>query len=231
MEIRLIDIKKTILSDNQDLADQIRSRLRASKVSMLNLMSSPGAGKTSLILETVRRLKDQLRIGVIEGDIESVVDSEKMIAAGIPAVQLRTGGECHLDAPMVEEALKAIDLSTLDMIIVENVGNLVCPAEFDTGASLKVMILSVPEGDDKVLKYPLMFSVCDALVVNKMDYLSMSDFDMTVLRERAMKLNPRIRMFETSCKSGEGLDDWCRWLAGEVSAAIGLGEVNREHVD
>lgn len=220
MEIRLIDIKKMILSDNQDLADQIRRRLQSSKVFMLNLMSSPGAGKTSLILETVRRLSNDLRIGVIEGDIESVVDSEKIAAEGIPAVQLRTGGECHLDAPMIDEALKTMDLDRFDMIIIENVGNLVCPAEFDTGATRRAMILSVPEGDDKALKYPLMFSVCDALVVNKIDYLSMSDFDMAVLRERAHKLNPQIRIFETSCKTGEGLDDWCRWLRGEVSGVI-----------
>ena len=214
--IRLIDIKEMILSDNQDLADQIRGRLRSHNVFMVNLMSSPGAGKTSLILETIRRMKDDFRIGVIEGDIESLVDSEKIVAEGVPAVQLRTGGACHLDAPMVDEALKTMDLNTLDVIVIENIGNLVCPAEFDTGAMVKAMILSVPEGDDKVLKYPLMFSVCDALVVNKIDYRPFSDFDMIVLKERVRRLNPRIEIFETSCRTGEGIEGWCRWLRREI---------------
>jgi hydrogenase nickel incorporation protein HypB len=210
--IRLIDIKTAILSDNQGLADQIRKKLESHKTFMLNLMSSPGSGKTSLIVETIRHLKNDLRIGVIEGDIESIVDSEKIAAEGIPAVQLRTGGACHLDAPMIDEALKTMDLDALDLVVIENVGNLVCPAEFDTGASRRVMILSVPEGDDKVLKYPLMFSVCDALVVNKIDYLNLSDFDVARLKERVRKLNPRIQVFETSCRTGEGLDDWCEWV-------------------
>ena len=181
------------------------------------LTGATGAGKTSLIVETIRRLKDEFRIGVIEGDIESLVDSEKITAEGIPAVQLRTGGACHLDAPMIDEALKTMDLEALDLIIIENVGNLVCPAEFDTGAARKAMILSVPEGDDKSLKYPLMFAECDALVVNKTDCLSLFDFDMAALRNRVMKLNPHIYILETSCRTGEGLDDWCRWLESEMS--------------
>lgn len=216
--IRLIDIKEAILSDNQDLADQIRRRLEAMKVFMLNLMSSPGAGKTSLIVETIRRMKEEFRIGVIEGDIESIVDSEKVMTEGIPAVQLRTGGACHLDAPMIDEALKTMDLDAFDVILIENVGNLVCPAEFDTGAMRKAMILSVPEGDDKVLKYPLMFSVCDALVVNKIDYRTLSDFDTVTLRERVRKFNPGIQIFETSCRTGEGIDEWCRWLRREIAS-------------
>ena len=220
MDIHLIDIKKAILTENRDLADQIRSKLRLNKVFMLNLMSSPGAGKTSLVLETIRRMKNDIRIGVIEGDIESQVDSEKIAAEGIPAVQLRTGGSCHLDAPMIEAGLKALALDSLDLIIVENVGNLVCPAEFDTGASRKAMILSVPEGDDKVLKYPLMFSVCDALVINKIDYLPLTDFNVSAVKDRARKLNPEIAIFETSCRTGEGLDDWCRWLKKEMAAGL-----------
>ena len=216
MDVEYIDIKKAVLSDNQDLAEQIRQELGSKKVFMINLMSSPGAGKTTLLLETIRRMKNDVRIGVIEGDIESLVDSEKIAAEGIPAVQLRTGGACHLDAPMISTGLNTLALDNLDLIFIENVGNLVCPAEFDTGAARKVMILSVPEGDDKVLKYPLMFSVCDALVVSKIDYMPLSDFDMGALKERVRVLNPEIAIFETSCRTGEGMDEWCGWLKGEM---------------
>ncbi len=216
-DIRLIDIREEILSDNQHLADEIRQDLLRESVFMLNLMASPGAGKTSLILETIRRLKDEFRIAVIEGDIDSVVDAEKVAALGIPAVQLRTGGACHLDAPMIRMALDGMDLSVLDLLVIENVGNLVCPAEFDTGATKRAMILSVPEGDDKPLKYPLMFTVCDALVVNKIDYLPDPGFDMAVMKERAFRLNPDIRIFEVSCRTGEGLDVWVRWLRAQVA--------------
>ena len=183
--IRLVEIKEEILSDNQELAGKIRADLGRHGVFMLNLMSSPGAGKTSLILRTLSTLRDRVRIGVIEGDIASSVDAEKVSREGVPAVQVRTGGFCHLDAPMIDRALKELDLADLDCIIIENVGNLVCPAEFDTGSQRRAMILSVPEGDDKPLKYPLMFSVCDALVVNKVDYLGTSDFDLERLREIA----------------------------------------------
>ncbi len=217
--IRLIDIKKAVLSDNAHLADEIRQRLRDNHLFMINIMASPGAGKTSLILATIQELKAHCRIGVIEGDIESMVDSEKIAAQGVPAVQLRTGGACHLDAPMVAGALDEMPLAALDLVIIENVGNLVCPAEFDTGAQRRVMILSVPEGDDKVLKYPLMFSVCDALVVNKTDYLGLSDFDMSLFRKRVLSLNPDIRIFETSCRTGQGVDAWCDWLREEMAAA------------
>jgi hydrogenase nickel incorporation protein HypB len=217
-DVYLIDIKKAVLSDNQDLAEQIRDHLLSQNVFMLNLMASPGAGKTCLLLETIRRMKNDVRIGIIEGDIESQIDSEKIAAEGIPAVQLRTGGACHLDAPMINEALKTMDINAFDMIVIENIGNLVCPAEFDTGAMRKAMILSVPEGHDKVFKYPLMFSVCDALVVSKIDYISTSDFDMDVLQEQARKLNPRIQIFKTSCRTGEGIDDWCRWLRSEMAS-------------
>lgn len=215
-DIRLIDIREEILSDNQNLADEIRERLRDNGVFMLNLMSAPGSGKTSLIIETIRRLKDEFRIGVIEGDIDSLVDSEKIAAEGISAVQLRTGGACHLDAPMIETALATMDLENFDLLIIENVGNLVCPAEFDTGAAKKAMILSVPEGDDKVLKYPLMFSVCDALVINKIDYLGLSDFNQDLLKERVQMLNRGINIFAVSCRTGEGIDEWCDWLRREI---------------
>ncbi len=216
--IRLIEVKEEILADNGKIAEKIRKRLRSRQVFMLNLMASPGGGKTSLIIETLRSLKDLFRTAVIEGDIDSMVDAEKVAQEGIPAVQLRTGGACHLDAVMVDLALREMDLFALDLIIVENIGNLVCPAEFDTGATKNVMILSVPEGDDKPLKYPLMFTICDALVVNKIDYLTIADFDMKVLKERVLKLNPKIMIFEVSCKTGEGIPAWAQWLKAEVEA-------------
>jgi hydrogenase nickel incorporation protein HypB len=185
---------------------------------LVNLMSSPGSGKTSLILQTIAGLKDSLKLGVIEADIDSMVDAEKVAAKGIRAVQLKTGGFCHLDATMVTQGIDALSVGDLDLVIIENVGNLVCPAEFDTGAHKNVMILSVPEGDDKPLKYPLMFSICDVLLVNKIDYLSLSDFDMEAMRKRVLALNSRIEIIEVSCKTGAGIDKWVGWLKKEVAA-------------
>ena len=181
-------------------------------------MSSPGAGKTTLILKTAEALKDEVRMAVIEADIDSVVDAEKVASQGIDAIQLRTGGFCHLDASMVSKGLDALDLDALDFVIIENVGNLVCPAEFDTGAIKNAMILSVPEGDDKPLKYPLMFTVCDVLLVNKIDYLEYSDFDLAAMKERASALNPNIEIIETSGKTGHGIDLWAKWLKQEIRA-------------
>lgn len=215
-EIKLIDVRKNILSDNENQADLIREDLRKKKVFMVNIMASPGAGKTSVIIQTLRRLKDTLRIGVIEGDVESTVDSEKILKEGVPAVQIQTGGACHLDSPMISAGLNNLDLGSLDLVFIENIGNLICPAEFDTGANLQVMILSVPEGDDKVLKYPLMFTVCDVLLVNKVDYLAITDFNMELLKRRVHELNPLMRIFEVSCKTGEGMDTWCEWLKNQV---------------
>ena len=220
-EIQLIEIKEDILSDNKNLADDLRKRLKQEKTFVLNLMSSPGAGKTSVILRTIAALKDRFHIGVLEADIDSIVDSEKVASTGVQAVQLRTGGFCHLDAPMVMKGLDAFDLKSLDLVIIENVGNLVCPAEFDTGAIKNAMILSVPEGDDKPLKYPLMFSVCDVLLVNKIDYLGLSDFDMDILKKRVMSLNSNITIIEVSCKTGDGIDEWAAWLGREVERFIG----------
>jgi len=217
-DIRLIDIKEEILSENKGLADQIRRKLAKEKVFMLNLMGSPGSGKTSLILKMIESLSDRYRIAVVEADIDSLVDSEKVAEMGIRAVQIRTGGFCHVDAAMMEKALESLPLGELDLIILENVGNLVCPAETDTGAVRDVVILSVPEGDDKPLKYPLIFTVCDALVVNKIDYMELADFDLDLVGERAAALNARIRLFNLSCKTSIGLDEWLRWLEQEVSA-------------
>jgi hydrogenase nickel incorporation protein HypB len=217
-DIRLVEIKEKIFADNDRLAAEIRDGLKQKGVFMLNLMASPGGGKTSLIVQTLRGLKGDFRAAVIEGDIDSMVDAEAVSREGVPAVQIRTGGACHLDAVMVDRAIKEMDPDRLDVVFIENIGNLVCPAEFDTGAARNVMILSVPEGDDKPLKYPLMFTVSDALVVNKIDYLPLTDFDMKALRERVLRLNPGIRIFEVSCKTGEGIPAWIEWLKGEIRA-------------
>jgi hydrogenase nickel incorporation protein HypB len=217
MPVRIIEVKEEILADNIKQAATIREELRQKKTMLLNLMSSPGSGKTSLILQTITGLKDSLKLGVIEADIESAVDAEKVAAQGIPAIQLRTGGFCHLDATMVEKGIDALSVHNLDLLIIENVGNLVCPAEFDTGAHKNVMILSVPEGDDKPLKYPLMFSICDVLIVNKMDYIALSDFNLDTLRKRVLTLNPRITIIEVSCKTGTGIESWIDWLKKEVA--------------
>jgi hydrogenase nickel incorporation protein HypB len=219
-EIRLIEVKEDILSDNEALASELRDKLRQMKTFMLNLMASPGAGKTSLILQTIDALKDEFRIGIIEADIESMVDSQKVAERGVKAVQLRTGGFCHVDAAMVSQGLDALDPQDLDLIILENVGNLVCPAEFETGALRKSMILSVPEGDDKPLKYPLMFSVCDALVVNKIDAMGIFDFDIEAMKQRVQVLNPEIEIVPVSCKTGEGIDSWIDWLRREIKAVV-----------
>jgi hydrogenase nickel incorporation protein HypB len=217
-EIRLIDVRKCILADNENQAQMIRQNLSGKRVFMLNVMASPGAGKTSLIIQTIRRLKEKIRIAVIEGDIESTVDSEKIQAEGVQAVQIRTGGACHLDAPMITAALDHLDLEKIDLIFIENIGNLICPAEFDTGSHLQAMILSVPEGDDKILKYPLMFSVCDVLLVNKTDYLDGSDFNMELLCRRAHEINSHVQIFDVSCKIGTGLQEWSQWLENKVQA-------------
>jgi hydrogenase nickel incorporation protein HypB len=222
--VRLIQVKEDIRADNQATAAALRKRLAETKTFLLNLMSAPGAGKTQTILRTVEELQDRFRVGVIEADIASTVDAERVAARGIRAVQLNTGGFCHLDASMVAKGLDGLDLDSLDVVIIENVGNLVCPAEFDTGAVRNAMILSVPEGDDKPLKYPLMFTVSDALLVNKIDYLGLSDFDVGVMRERVLRLNPRIEIFEVSAKTGQGVKQWAAWLGREAATFIGRGK-------
>ncbi len=219
-EIRLIEVKEDILSDNEALASELRTKLRQMKTFMLNLMASPGAGKTSLILQTIDALKDEFRIGIIEADIESMVDSQKVAERGVKAVQLKTGGFCHVDAAMVSQGLDVLNPQDLDLIILENVGNLVCPAEFETGALRKAMILSVPEGDDKPLKYPLMFSICDALVVNKIDAMGIFDFDIETMKQRVQVLNPEIEIIPVSCKTGEGIDGWIDWLHHEIETVV-----------
>jgi hydrogenase nickel incorporation protein HypB len=215
-EIRLIEVKEGVLAENARDAQQLRDRLKDKGIFLLNLMASPGAGKTSLIVQTIHALSQRLRMAVVEADIDSSVDAETVSRAGVQAVQLRTGGLCHLDATMVARGIEGLDLDGLDLIILENVGNLVCPAEFDTGAHASAMILSVPEGDDKPLKYPLMFTKCRALVVNKIDALGIFDFNPDLLRERAGQLNPDLTVLPLSCKTGEGVQGWIDWLEDEI---------------
>lgn len=217
-EIRTITLKQNILANNDRAADGLRAQLKAERTFLLNLMSSPGSGKTTTLKATIARLKDKLRIGVMEADIDSDVDARAIAETGVKSIQLHTGGMCHLDAGMTEQGLKELGTADLDFAILENVGNLVCPAEFDTGAVKNVAILSVPEGHDKPLKYPLMFEVCQALIINKIDVLPYFDFDMDKVREFALKRNPNIEIFPISAKTGEGVDAWCSWLEVQVRA-------------
>ena len=217
-QVRIIEIKESIFADNDREADRIRGELKAERTYLLNLMSSPGAGKTTTLLRTIETLKDELRIGVMEADIDSSVDAEKIAETGVKSIQLHTGGMCHLDAGMTEQGLRELGTEDLDLVVLENVGNLVCPAEFDTGAVKSAMILSVPEGHDKPLKYPLIFTVCDALVINKIDVLPYFDFDMEKVVEYAHQRNPNLKIFPVCAKTGEGIGAWADWLRAEVNA-------------
>ncbi len=219
-----IPVVRNILEANERLAAANRRRFEEAGVLAINLMSSPGAGKTSLLERTIDGLAGQLRIAVIEGDIQSSYDAERIQKKGVQAVQINTDGACHLDGNMVQQALIPLDLSSLDLLIIENVGNLVCPAEFNLGEHHKVMILSVAEGDDKPLKYPLMFQLSSVLLINKIDLLPHIDCSVEVIRDRARQLNPRQQVFEISCRTGEGLDAWCQWLQtrlGEYRKSLG----------
>ena len=195
---------------------RLRPELKQSGTFLLNLMSSPGSGKTTALLRTIEALKDELRMGVMEADIDSDVDARRIAEAGVKSIQLHTGGMCHLDAEMTRQGLAGLGTGGLDLVILENVGNLVCPAEFDTGAVKNAIILSVPEGHDKPLKYPLIFTVCDALLINKTDVLPYFDFDMDKVVEYAHRRNPKLEIFPVSAKTGEGMDAWCDWLRRQV---------------
>ena len=211
-ELKIIEIKQSIFADNDADAARLRDQLKQEKTFLLNLMSSPGSGKTTTLLRTLEKLKDELAIGVMEADIDSAVDAETVQKAGVKTIQLHTGGMCHLDADMTRQGLRELGTEELDLVVLENVGNLVCPAEFDTGAVKNAMILSVPEGHDKPLKYPLIFQVCDALIINKIDVLPYFDFDMEKVVEYAHMRNPNLKIFPISAKTGEGVDAWCQWL-------------------
>lgn len=216
-ELKIIEIKQSIFADNDADAQRLRDGLKQEKTFLLNLMSSPGSGKTTTLLRTLEKLKDEMAIGVMEADIDSAVDAETIQKAGVKTIQLHTGGMCHLDADMTRQGLKELGTEDLDFVVLENVGNLVCPAEFDTGAVKNAMILSVPEGHDKPLKYPLIFQVCDALIINKIDVLPYFDFDMEKVVEYAHMRNPNLKIFPICAKTGEGVDAWCDWLAESVA--------------
>ncbi len=218
-KFKVIEIKQSIYESNDIEADKLRDEMKARKTFLLNLMSSPGSGKTTTLVQTINRLKDDMKIGIMEADIDSDVDAETISKTGVKVIQLHTGGMCHLDAKMTKDGIDNMGIDGIDLAILENVGNLVCPAEFDTGSTKNAMILSVPEGDDKPLKYPLMFKISDVLLINKIDTLSIFDFDMDAVYARAKSLNPNIKIFQISARTGEGIDQWVEWLKSEVEKA------------
>ena len=217
---RILEIKQSVFENNDREADKLREELKRNKTFLLNLMSSPGSGKTTTLRRTIEALKDELRIGIMEADIDSDVDAATIEKTGVKVIQLHTGGMCHLDAGMTKQGLEGLGVEDVDLAILENIGNLVCPAEFDTGAVKNAMILSVPEGDDKPLKYPLMFSVCDVLLINKIDVLPYFDFDIEKCREYVHRLNPNMKIIPISSRTGEGIGEWADWLRGQTRAWI-----------
>lgn len=215
---KVITIKESVFDNNDRDAERLRETLKGEKTFLLNLMSSPGSGKTTTLTRTIEHLRDDLRIGIMEADIDSDVDAHTISKTGAKVIQLHTGGMCHLDADMTRQGLRELGTEDLDLVVLENVGNLVCPAEFDTGAVKNAMILSVPEGHDKPLKYPLIFQVCDALIINKIDVLPYFNFDLDKVREFAHMRNPNLKIFPISAKTGEGVDAWCDWLLEQANA-------------
>lgn len=218
MSIQVIEINESVFAGNDRLAEETRQKLKKEGTFLLNVMASPGAGKTSVLLRTIGLLKDRYRMGVMEADIDATVDAEKMQANGVRSIQVHTGGECAMNADMTRQALEEFHTEDLDLLFLENVGNLVCPAEEDVGACRSIEILSVPEGDDKPLKYPLMFQVTQAVLINKIDTKEYFPFDDEAVKRRIHALNPEAKVFFVSAKTGEGFDEWVRWLAGEVDA-------------
>lgn len=213
---KVIEIKQSIFEDNDKQADLLRDELKKDKTFLLNLMSSPGSGKTTTVLRTIEALKEEMRIGILEADIDSEVDANTVSKTGTKVIQLHTGGMCHLDADMTKQGVQELGTEDIDFAILENVGNLVCPAEFDTGSCKNAMILSIPEGHDKSLKYPLMFSIVDVLLVNKIDVIDYFDFNMEELKTHVKKLNPNIKIIPISARTGEGIDEWADWIRTEV---------------
>lgn len=216
--MKIIELHKSVTDSNDRDAEKLRQELKEKKTFLINLMSAPGSGKTTLLSRVITDLKDELKIAVLEADIDASVDAEKIEALGAKSIQLHTDGMCHMDAGMTRQGIEEIGVDEIDLAFLENVGNLICPAEFDTGASKNVMILSVPEGDDKPLKYPLMFETSNALVVSKIDALPYFDFDMEKLYERVRRLNPEIAIFPVSAKTGEGMEAFENWLREETAA-------------
>lgn len=217
-EVKIIEIKKSVFADNEKDADALRNELKNKAVFLLNLMSSPGSGKTTTLIQLINKIKDKIRIAVMEADIDSDVDAIKIKkATGVPSIQLHTGGMCHLDAEMTRQGLNNLNMEDVDLVILENVGNLVCPAEFDTGSSANAMILSVPEGDDKPLKYPLMFTVCDLVIINKTDVMPYFDFDLERCKSYIHQRNPKAEVIPISAKTGDGIDTLATWILQEVN--------------
>lgn len=215
-EFKILEIKQSVFADNDKQANMLREELKKEKTFLLNLMSSPGSGKTTTVIRTIEALKDEMCIGVLEADIDSDVDAHRVAETGTKVIQLHTGGMCHLDADMTKQGLSGLGTDEIDFVILENVGNLVCPAEFDTGASKNAMILSIPEGDDKPLKYPLMFSIVDVLLINKIDAMDYFDFDLEAVKEHVKKLNPKVKVIPISARTGEGIQQWADWIRTEV---------------
>ena len=216
-EVKVIEIKKSVFAENEKDADALRVELKNKGVCLLNLMSAPGSGKTTTLIQLINRIKDKIRVSVMEADIDSDVDAVKIKeATGVPSIQLHTGGMCHLDAEMTRQGLDNLDLEETDLVILENVGNLVCPAEFDTGATCNAMILSVPEGDDKPLKYPLMFTVCDLVIINKTDVMPYFDFDLERCKKNILMRNPNATIIPISAKTGDGIDNLAEWLLKQL---------------
>lgn len=218
--VRVIEVKRSIFESNDQDAEKLRKELKESKTFLLNLMSSPGSGKTTTLTRTIELLKDKYRIGVMEADIDSDVDAKTIAATGVKSIQLHTGGMCHLDADMTRQGIKELDVSDVDFAVLENVGNLVCPAEFDTGSTKNAMILSVPEGHDKPLKYPLMFSICDVVLINKMDVAPYFDFDLEKCKEYILMRNPKAKIIPICAKTGEGMEEWANWLSEQIEDSI-----------
>jgi len=217
-QVKILEIKQSVFAGNDEQAALLRKKLKEKGVFLLNLMSSPGSGKTTTLLRTIEALKEEMKIGVMEADIDSDVDARTIASAGVKSIQLHTGGMCHLDAGMTRQGLEGLETGDVELAILENVGNLVCPAEFDTGAVKNAMILSVPEGHDKPLKYPLMFSICDVVLINKIDVLPYFDFNMEKCREYIRMRNPEAAVIPISAKTGEGISEWADWLRREVQA-------------
>ncbi len=216
-DVRVLEVKQSVFANNDKQAEELRKDLKRRKVYLLNLMSSPGSGKTTTLMRTIEALKDEMKIGVMEADIDSDVDARTIASTGVKSIQLHTGGMCHLDAEMTRQGLRGLDLNDVDLVVLENVGNLVCPAEFDTGASKNCMILSVPEGHDKPLKYPLMFSICDLVIINKMDVAPYFDFDLDKCSQYIKMRNPNVEIIPICAKTGEGVDKFADWIIKNIA--------------
>ena len=219
-EFKVIEVKQSVMENNDRRAEELRKELKADKTFLLNLMSSPGSGKTTTLRRTIEALKDELRIGVMEADIDADVDAATIEKTGVKVIQLHTGGMCHMDCSMTRQGLENLGTEDVDLAILENIGNLVCPAEFDTGAVKNAMILSVPEGHDKPLKYPLMFTICDVLLINKIDVMNVFDFDLEKCKEYVWRLNPDMKVIPICAKTGEGVQEWADWLREQTLSWI-----------